>query len=320
MIDDPADVVTGYLDIDQVGVVAYNSQYGPMIEFVATTEGSRAHQVVAEVEFAIDTNNDQVPDYYVWNTDYFGDGSSIVLVYSMETGLSGPYFYADTELNGKTTRLPVLAFQLGLDATNLAFNLQVSTYENYYFEDYFDYAPDTGWVSYDGNNPQFYTAPGWADVLGSEVMDVYAMETGYFRSPDQMGLLILYRHQEMEAETVQVNVADMGASDCPDDGRTDVGARESLTVLFSAPVTGTVEFKLRPYPAGTGTLEFPVDVAWDAGATTATITPQSPLMLGAGYELSHAGGMGEGGEVFAPNAWTFFVGKLDTYLPIILHY
>ena len=323
MVDDPTtDVITDHLDIDMVGV----SASGDMFEFVVATEGARAHPIVASFEFSIDTDGDGMTDYWAWNEDYFGDGTSLVLVQRASDGALSIYFYATTHLNAGVVRLPVWAGQLGLDSTNMDISFYVSAWD-WYYGGYVDDAPDAGWASYDGNNPKFYVDNPWPDVVGSKALTVSGWQDGHFGSPDQLGLLAVYDDQAMEAEGITINVTDPGASTCPVEGRTDVGVLESFDVTFSTAVSDTdsIEFTLqRMGPIGTGTLEFPdLEVAWSMTNTVATVSTDIPangilMVLGQAYELSHDGGAGADGTVFPANDWYFVYANRILYLPLMM--
>ncbi|MGD9101547.1 MAG: S8 family serine peptidase, partial [Anaerolineae bacterium] len=122
MIDDPtADVVTGTLDVDMVGVSAYDSPYGPMFEFAIVAAEARAHPYIARFNVHIDVNGDGMEDYILYNTDLSRipgfeayQGQSYVFLRDLAAGATYFEFYNITNLNSKVMRFLLPAADIGL--------------------------------------------------------------------------------------------------------------------------------------------------------------------------------------------------------------
>ncbi|HEV8638236.1 MAG TPA: N,N-dimethylformamidase beta subunit family domain-containing protein, partial [Chloroflexota bacterium] len=87
----------------------------------------------------------------------------------------------------------------------------------------------------------------------------------------------------------------------PAAGATDAGP-SSVTAVFSEAVTASsISFVLRD---GGGAL-VPSSVSYDGPTRTATLTPNSPLSLGATYSATVGGATDAAGNVMAPDSWSF---------------
>jgi minor extracellular serine protease Vpr len=326
MVDDPlGDVVHGVitptpnLDIDHIGVRTFvDVNFGPMFEFSIVAAGPRAHPILAEFAVNIDVDNDSATDYILFNGD-FGDvpglsslqGQNYTFLYDVAADAVFFEFYTDTDLNSKNMRLYLPAADIGLGANDLSISFFVEAWDYYMEIPGVDYAPDLGWVAFDGNNPKFFPDSWFPTVVGSRGLTVFGWQDGAIKSPEQMGLLLLYRNQDpvLEAEGVKVTVAaGAGASTSPVDRRIDVRATEEIPVYFSDAVSATtVTFAVSP--------TVPISVTWPA-TDTAHVVPTAPFALGEMYELRHNGGAGPG-VTYPPNSWTFKVEKQDLMMPLV---
>ncbi|MBB6093768.1 subtilisin family serine protease [Povalibacter uvarum] len=92
------------IDLKQVGVrhlpaAVYGADY---LEFAISTYGKRVHpNYPAEFDIYIDSNNDGVEDYVVYNTENGGfsvTGQNLVYVANLTTGVATAVFYTDADL------------------------------------------------------------------------------------------------------------------------------------------------------------------------------------------------------------------------------
>ncbi len=132
-----------FIDLEEVGVrhlpaSVYGADY---LEFAIGTYGKRVHpNYPAEFDIYIDSNNDGVEDYVVFNAENGGfsvTGQNVVYVGNLTTGLASAVFYTDADLNSgnviftvpmnSTTGLPNVGVQPGT-----AFSFSVYAFDNYF--------------------------------------------------------------------------------------------------------------------------------------------------------------------------------------------
>ncbi len=131
------------IDLKQVGVrhlpaAVYGADY---LEFAIGTFGRRVHpNYPAEFDIYIDSNNDGVEDYVVYNAENGGfsvTGQNLVYVANLTTGVATAVFYTDADLNSGN-----VIFTVPMNATAGAVNVGVQPgttfgFSVYAFDNYF---------------------------------------------------------------------------------------------------------------------------------------------------------------------------------------
>ena len=119
------------VDLKSVGV----RTVGTNLQFAISTYGRRAHPLYpGGLEVDIDTNGDNVADWYVFQQELNGfgvTGQSAVYVQKAGTNTASAFFYNDADLNSGnvTFTIPMAAIGVGLGTT---LTLDVYAYDNYF--------------------------------------------------------------------------------------------------------------------------------------------------------------------------------------------
>jgi hypothetical protein len=191
------------------------------------TFGQRSHtDVPAEFDVSIDTNNDGVADYVVFNGDIGGlttgtdSGQNGVFVADLAAGTAaGPFFYSLADLDSANVILTVPVSALTSVAGSQPFSVtapftfSVLAFDNYYTGNLTDLI---GPMKYEMDMPQSYPssptvsvaagASSGISVLPNNASSPYLTGPYNGNSPSQSGLLLMYTNGKdgREADIVTV--------------------------------------------------------------------------------------------------------------------
>lgn len=171
------------------------------VQFAIDTYGARAHpNYPAEFDIYIDSNNDGVPDYVVFNLENGGfgvTGQNVVAVANLATGAASIFFFTDADLDSGNAILTAPLSAVGLTPST-TFTFSVFAFDNYFTGNVTDSIEN---MKYTGNTPRF-AASTLFDVVpagGDFTLDVVAVPGGDVKSPSQTGFLLMYRNAEGKA-------------------------------------------------------------------------------------------------------------------------
>jgi subtilisin family serine protease len=203
------------IDLKAVGVRVPFPGY---LQFGISTYGGRAHpNYPAEFDVYVDTNQDGIPDFFVYNAESVGfgaTGQNVVYVQQLQLNpdgslaLAGPatgYFYNDADLNSSNVifTLPLSAIGATAD-TPLYFS--VYAIDNYYTGNLTDWIEG---MTYTPSKPRF-AATGLPDAgipsHSSGTLSVSEVAGGAVASPSQTGLLLQYRDSDVSNESQAIFV------------------------------------------------------------------------------------------------------------------
>jgi subtilisin family serine protease len=201
------------IDLESFGVrvVPCGTPTNPQdcLQFGISTHGGRAHpNYPAEFDVYIDTNNDGVPDFVVYNAENGGfgaTGQNLVFVVDLATGAGGAYFYNDADLNSSNAifTVPMAALGVTADAT---LGLSVYAYDNYFTGIQTDAIEG---MVYTPSKPRFAATdlPAAGIAPHAKVkLTVTAPAGGAAASPSQTGFLLQYRDSDVKNESQAVVV------------------------------------------------------------------------------------------------------------------
>ncbi len=182
------------VDLKSVGVRVVDD----VVQFGIDTYWARAHpNYPAEFDIYVDSNNDGVPDYVVWNLENGGfgaTGQNVVAVANLTTGAASVFFYIDADLNSGNAILTAPLAALGLTPSS-TFTFSVYAFDNYFTGNLTDSIEN---MTFTGDTPRF-AASTIGDTVpagGEFVLDVAAVPAGAAKSPAQTGFLVMYRNAE----------------------------------------------------------------------------------------------------------------------------
>jgi subtilisin family serine protease len=182
----------------------------PAVQFGIATFGEKAHPAYpAEYDIYVDSNNDGVDDYVIYNSELSGfgvSGQTVVSVFNLNTGTTVTNFYAAADLNSSNMIFTVLASDIGITSPAQKFRFAVYSFDNYFTGDMTDAI--TG-MTHTLGTPKFASPLG--DTLGiplgfSGALPVSAPAGGAAASPSQTGLLMLYRDAKSKRESDIVTI------------------------------------------------------------------------------------------------------------------
>jgi subtilisin family serine protease len=201
------------IDLKSVGVRAVSiggGQFG--VQFAVTTFGGRSHpDYPSEFDVYVDTNNDGVFDYIIFNFENGGFGASgqtVVSVVNLQTGsVAGPFFFADADLNSANIILTAPLSALGNMPLGQKFNFQVFAFDNYFSGNLTD---DIGPMTFTLSTPRFDNGGGFGSLAvpvgASGPIPVFKVAGGDAASPSQSGILLMYRDAKPGFESDAVTV------------------------------------------------------------------------------------------------------------------
>jgi subtilisin family serine protease len=196
------------IDMKAVGV----RKAGSSLEFAINTFGQRSHPAYpAEFDIYVDSNNDGVDDYVVFNVENGGfgaTGQTVVAVYSFAAGTSVLVSYANADLNSGNMIMSVPMASVGLTAGQ-KFSFTIYAFDNYFTGNLTDVI---GPMTFTLGTPRFATDGGtglvsfFVPMGASGFIPVTAVAGGDTASPSQSGILLMYRDAKKGwgADTVTV--------------------------------------------------------------------------------------------------------------------
>jgi minor extracellular serine protease Vpr len=203
------------IDLQSVGVrhlpaAIYGADY---LEFAMSTFGRRVHPVYpAEFDIYIDSNNDGVDDYVVYNTELNGfsvTGQDVVFVANLTTGLATAVFYADADLDSGNMifTVPMNASAGGVNvgvAPGTTFGFSVYAFDNYFTGALTDAVEGMRFTP--GNARYGVTGDPFGTVNPLSLSSVpVTTATVPDASTSESGLLLMYRRNTLlESEVVKV--------------------------------------------------------------------------------------------------------------------
>ncbi|MGE5347067.1 MAG: S8 family serine peptidase, partial [Acidithiobacillales bacterium] len=183
------------IDLKAVGV----RKAGSNVQFAINTFGQRSHPAYpAEFDIYVDSDNDGVDDYVVFNLENGGfgvSGQTVVEVYNLHTNTGALVSYANADLNSGNMIMSVSMSSIGLTADQ-KFNFTVYAFDNYFTGNLTDvigpmtFTPGTPRFATDGGTglASFFVLKG---TSGS--FPVTTVAGGDTASPSQSGILLMYR-------------------------------------------------------------------------------------------------------------------------------
>ncbi|NJO13273.1 MAG: S8 family serine peptidase, partial [Gammaproteobacteria bacterium] len=203
------------VDLQSVGVrhlpaAIYGADY---LEFAMSTFGRRVHPAYpAEFDIYIDSNNDGVDDYVVFNTENGGfsvSGQDVVFVANLAGGPATAVFFADADLNSGNMifTVPMNASAGGINvgvAPGTTFGFSVYAFDNYFTGALTDAVE--GMLFTPGNARYGVTGDPFGTVnplsLGSVQVTTATVPDA---NTTESGLLLMYRRNTLlESEVVRV--------------------------------------------------------------------------------------------------------------------
>jgi minor extracellular serine protease Vpr len=197
-------------DIKSVGtrfVGIGGGQFG--VQFAINTHGQRSHAVYpAEFDIYIDSNNDGVYDYIVFNREsgtFASSGQSVVSIFNIATQVSSaPRFFTTSELVSSNMILTAALADLGLTPSS-KFTYQVLAFDNYFGGAATDFVPPAT-ITLD--SPRFFVpgAGATAPANATTGVTINRLASGDTASPSQIGILLMYSHGKTGAEAQAITV------------------------------------------------------------------------------------------------------------------
>jgi hypothetical protein len=194
-------------------------EVGPYLQFAVNTYGTRALPVVpAEFDVYVDTNNDGVADYVIFNSDatLFAshDGRTLAFVQKLGTTTANAYFYAIQDFNSGNLILTVPASALGL-TSGKKFGSLVEAEDNYFTGLYTDYLPGNGvdspltFATYTLGQPRYGLTLGsnFTVLKGGSVSGKITEAAGSDSLSNSNGLFLMYSDNptDREADLIYLN-------------------------------------------------------------------------------------------------------------------
>jgi subtilisin family serine protease len=199
------------IDLRRVGARLVNVGGGNFgVQFAINTFGQRAHpNYPAEFDIYIDTDNDGEFDYVVFNSENGGfgvTGQNVVTVVNLATGDATTRFFADADLVSSNMIMTATLADLGIGDPTQPFTFFVFAFDNYFTGALTDFV---GPMQIALANPRFFGSgvpSAGVPVNGTSNLTVQRFASGDAASPDQTGLLLMYRdgRNGMEADAVTI--------------------------------------------------------------------------------------------------------------------
>ena len=185
-----------FIDLRAVGVRLVDGEApGDTLQFAVNTFKRRANpNYPAEFDIVIDVDRDGRPDFIVYNSEQGGQGASgtsLINVIDLAAGTSTAYYLNDTDLQSSNAIFTLPLAALGIPASQ-AFDFTVAAFDNYFSGNETD---QIGPMTYTPAKPKFRATTDNAVVAanGNASFGTAAVAGGAAASPDQSGLLLLYR-------------------------------------------------------------------------------------------------------------------------------
>ncbi len=181
-----------------------------VVEFAINTNGRRAHpNYPAEFDIEIDTNDDGVPDYVVFNAENGGfsvSGQNLVFVANLATGAARAFFFTDADLNSGNVIFTVpMNIAGGLTvAAGATLKFGVFVFDNYFSGNLTDsiegmrFTPDSPRFGVVGDPFGAVTAKSSASLGVITAIRPEALSS-------ELGLLMMYRRNDgSEADAIRI--------------------------------------------------------------------------------------------------------------------
>jgi hypothetical protein len=194
------------IDLRSVGV----RQAGTAIQFGITTYGERAHpNYPAEFDIYIDSNNDGIFDYVVFNVENGGfgaTGQNVVAVAKLGTPGATAFYFSDADLNSANMIMTAPLAAVGLTPAS-KFRFSVFAFDNYFTGALTDSVEN---MTHTLGTPKFAVSAASSSVPagGSSTLTVTQVAGGGTASPSQTGVLLLYRDGLLGREADAIRAAD----------------------------------------------------------------------------------------------------------------
>ncbi len=179
------------------------------VQFAVNTFGQRAHpNYPAEFDVYIDSNNDGVFDFVVFNVEngtFASTGQNVTAVANLTTHTSTAFFFTDADLDSANAILTAPLSALGLTPST-QFNFSVFAFDNYFTGALTDAIQG---MTYTLGTPRFFGSgipAAGVPAGGSSTLAISAVPGGDAASPSQTGLLLMYRDSKTEREASQIIV------------------------------------------------------------------------------------------------------------------
>jgi len=202
------------IDLKAAGVRQASSSGNLAVQFAIASYGERAHPAYpAEFDIYVDSKNQGVWDYVIYNAENGGFGvSGQTLVYvqplnpdGSNNGPATAKFYAGADLNSSNMIYTVLAADIGIANASQQFTFAVLSFDDYFTGNLTDVInPMThtlGTPKYSAAASSFGLAAG-----GSGALPVNAVAGGAAASPSQTGLLLMNTNARTGRESDLVTV------------------------------------------------------------------------------------------------------------------
>ena len=167
---------------------------------------ARGSKIAAEIDIYIDSNNDGVDDYVVYNAEngtFASSGQTVVRVVNLSTGGNLAFFFLGADLQSGNGIFTVPMAAVGLTPGS-KFTFSVYAFDNYFTGNLTDAIVG---MTHTTGTPRYASAGATFDVGARETVHVNtaAVAGGAVASPSQTGFLLLYR-QNKDEETGVVTV------------------------------------------------------------------------------------------------------------------
>jgi hypothetical protein len=199
------------IDLKSVGTQYIPNGAGAGVDvllFAVNTWGQRSHpNYPAEFDIYVDSNNDGVDDFVVFNREngaFGSSGQNLVVLANLSTGASVIRYFSVSDLSSANVIMPVQARDLGITA-GTKFSYQVFAFDNYFTGALTDVSDR---VTLTPNAPRFQAAEEFFSIPvgGAKALTVNRNAAGDAASPSQSGLLLMYYDGKTGAEASAITV------------------------------------------------------------------------------------------------------------------
>ena len=199
------------IDLKSVGTQYCPSCAGPgadLVLFAINTWGARSHpNYPAEFDVYIDTNDDGVDDFVLYNREngaFASSGQNVVALLNLNTGATVIRFFSVSDLSSSNMIMLALLSDLGITAAT-KISYQVFAFDNYFtgaLTDVSDRATVTLGAPRFFADEEFFSIPAG----GAKALTVNRNAAGDAASPSQSGLLLMYYDGKTGAEASAITV------------------------------------------------------------------------------------------------------------------
>jgi minor extracellular serine protease Vpr len=178
------------------------------VQFAISTHAQRTNGVYpGEFDIFIDTNNDGVYDFVLFNREngtFSSTGQSVVSLLNLATGTSVVRFFTAAELVSSNIVLTASMADLGI-TPNTKFTFRVSAYDNYFTGALTDVVPP---ATITLGTPRFFVPGAFAVAPANTTtpVTINRVAAGDAASPGQTGILLLYSDGKTGAEAQAITV------------------------------------------------------------------------------------------------------------------